>query len=99
MIKRRALINMHTQFENIPKEWLNVIEPHVVRGPFLPCWMWSGAVDRNGYPYIRADGKIIMAHRFVAKLFWDFGDAYVTRSCGVRNCVNPNHVEINQRHP
>ena len=100
MFKRRALINIHTQLENVPKEWLNVIEPHVVRGAFLPCWVWTGAVDRNGYPHMRVERKMVMAHRFVAKIFYDFPDAYfVSLSCGVRNCVNPNHIKITARHP
>ncbi len=100
MKKRRPLINIHTQLENIPKEWLNVIEPHVVRGAFLPCWVWAGAVDGNGYPYLNVDGKMVMAHRFVARIFYDFPDEYyVSKSCGVRNCVNPNHLTITARHP
>jgi len=100
MLKRRALINVHTQLENIPKEWLNVIEPHVVRGAFLPCWVWTGALDRNGYPVMNTDGKMVMAHRFVAKVFWDFDDSYyVTRTCKVQNCVNPNHLKVTNKHP
>jgi len=94
---------MSTTFENIPKEWLNVIEPKVMRGAFLPCWIWTGALDKNGYPIIYLDrGKTIMAHRFVAKLFWRFPeDWYVSRSCGTQNCVNPNHLtptKFNPRH-
>ncbi len=95
MNKKRALINMHTRFENIPKEWLNQIEPFVVRGPFLPCWVWCGALDRNGYPIKNVDGVMVMVHRYVAKIFYDFPDNwYVKRECNVQNCVNPNHLVI-----
>lgn len=100
MKKRRPLINMLTQLENIPKEWLNHVEPRVVRGSFLPCWVWCGAVDQNGYPIMRVAGKIVMVHRFVAKIFWDFpNDYYVRRKCSVNNCVNPNHLHITAMHP
>lgn len=95
MIKRRPLINLITQLGNVPKEWLNHIEPKIVRGPFLPCWVWSGALDRNGYPVMYVEGTQHMAHRFVAKLFYDFPDIwYVTQSCNVRNCLNPGHLVI-----
>jgi len=99
MIKRRALFNIHTQLENVPKEWLNHVEPHVVRGAFLPCWVWAGACDRNGYPIMRVDDGMVMVHRFVAGLFWTFDKSYyVRRTCKVNNCVNPNHLHITSRH-
>ncbi len=95
MIKRRPLFNLITRFENVPKEWLNHVEPHVVRGPFLPCWVWSGGLDRNGYPILWVEGKMVMVHRFVAKIFYDFPpNWYVTRECLVQNCVNPSHLVI-----
>jgi len=95
MIKRRPLINLLTKLENIPKEWLNHVEPFIVRGPFLPCWVWSGALDKNGYPIKNVDGKMMMMHRFVARLFYDFPDEwYVTRSCNVQNCLCPSHLVI-----
>lgn len=99
MIKRRALFNALTKLENIPKEWLNHVEPHVVRGAFLPCWVWAGACDRNGYPIMRVDGSIVMVHRFVASLFWTFDKGhYVKRTCNVNNCVNPNHLVVTGKH-
>lgn len=97
LIKRRPLINLLTQFGNVPKEWLNHIEPKIVRGPFLPCWVWSGALDRNGYPTFYVEGDMVMAHRYVAKLFYIFPDEwYVTQSCNVRNCLNPTHIVIKE---
>lgn len=95
MKKRRPLFNMITRLENIPKEWLNHIEPKIVRGPFLPCWVWTGALDRNGYPVMNVDGAMVMVHRFVAKIFYIFPEEwFVTRSCNVQNCLNPNHIVI-----
>jgi len=96
-MKKRPLINMLTSLENIPKEWLNHVEPKVVRGAFLPCWIWAGAVDKNGYPIMRDGNTIIMMHRYVAKLFYKVGKTdYVKRSCGINNCVNPNHVYVSK---
>lgn len=93
--KRRPIFNMITRLENVPKEWLNHVEPKIMRGPFLPCWVWTGALDRNGYPVMQFEGQTIMMHRFVAKIFYNFPDSwYVTRSCNVQNCLNPAHIVV-----
>jgi hypothetical protein len=99
LVKRRALINLHTQLENIPKEWLNVIEPKVFRGAFLPHWIWSGAVCKS-YPVIYVDRKQIGALRFIAKIFYEFPDDWhVDLSCHYPGCVNPNHIRVRKFHP
>lgn len=101
IIKKRPLFNLNTAFENVPKEWLNHIEPRVTRGPFLPCWVWHGSIDDNGYPRMRIDdNKVVKVHRWVAGLFWDFpDDYYVKQTCGCRNCVNPTHLKVTLNNP
>lgn len=104
MFKRiRPLINMQSTLETIPTEWLRYIEPHVMRGRFLPCWIWMGATDKNGYPVLwirEGDSRSYkMVHRYVASLFYEFDRSMtVRRTCGTLNCVNPSHIQITARH-
>ena len=105
IIRKRPLFNMKTSFENIPGEWLRHVEPKVMRGAWLPCWVWQGGTDRNGYPQMQVKNietgkrETVMVHRFVAALFYDFDPCLtVRRTCGTINCVNPNHVEVTRQH-
>jgi len=98
--KRRALINVRTSLENVPKEWLNQIEPKIFRGAFLPCWVWSGALDNNGYPIMNVDGRQMSVAKMVAKIFYEFPeDWHVDRSCHNKSCLNPNHIRVRKFHP
>ena len=99
------MINGATPIKDVPREWLRYVEPYIERN-LGPCWIWVGALDRQGYPKISiakdlVTGKAstVMVHRYVAGMFWDFPKKYyVTQSCGVRNCVNPNHLIISKWH-
>lgn len=65
------------------------------------CWLWRGLKDRNRVPnYVDSRGRFLKAHR------WSYytlgrgrgrprpakGDVYQT--CGVRACVNPDHLSF-----
>src|SRR4051812_36029554 len=75
-IKVRPLFRSDT-LDNIPHEWLRSVEPHVMRGAFLPCWIWAGNIDEHGYPRLHyrdpttGRSKYIYVHRLVVKMFWD----------------------------
>ncbi|WP_234057935.1 hypothetical protein [Microbacterium sp. NFH-22A-Y] len=49
------------------------------------CWLWTGAINHNGYGIFAVDGKkVARAHRV----------AYVEElGCTSRACVNPRHLE------
>jgi hypothetical protein len=98
---RRPIIDMDTRLRDMPLDWLRYVEPKIMRGPYLPCWIWTGSVDKNGYPFIRDPHlkKIVMCHIWVARMFYDFEGEYVTRTCSRRNCVNPNHLLVTAEHP
>jgi hypothetical protein len=97
---KRPLIEMSSRLQDIPIEWLRLVEPKLVRGPYLPCWIWVGLLDQKGHPLIRnpASNKVEQGHRFVASLFWDFPPHfYVKFSCQHTNCLNPKHLIPTER--
>lgn len=62
------------------------------------CWLWTGAVDRDGYGSFTAffDGqkKFLRAHRFAYQLCKGeiAHGLFVCHSCDVPLCVNPDHL-------
>lgn len=58
------------------------------------CWIWRGAVLRNGYGRVRAGERMFSAHRFAWIL--ENGEIpnglSVLHRCDVRACVNPAHL-------
>lgn len=92
----RPLITLSTPLRDVPTEWLKHIEPHVIRGAFLPCWVMSKPLNPgSGLVHIRVDGKYTTALRYIAKLFWEFPENYrVTTLCETVGCCNPAHLYI-----
>lgn len=106
--KKRPLINLQTRLENIPTAWLQNIEPRVQRRGFEDrgCWIWTGTVNGHGYPQLgiydfeKDKRTTVEARRAIAHMFYNFLDdeVYVRTRCGVRNCVNPNHIVVTKIH-
>ena len=62
------------------------------------CIEWIGSKDANGYGKFRYQGKPQMAHRVALQLEGiDIYKKTITRKCGNRSCVNPDHFEIKAR--
>lgn len=64
--------------------------------PFLgPCWVWTDALDRDGYGNFGVDGAHLRPHRFAYELLvGPIPDGLVLdHLCRVRRCVNPTHLE------
>lgn len=59
------------------------------------CWLWTGAIDRDGYGQFWSDGAMVKAHRFAHELHVGPvpDDLTIDHLCRVRNCVNPAHLE------
>jgi len=66
------------------------------------CWVWTGALDNNGYATFRRSVKNdpscpkIPVHRFCLELIQGQpvpNDLEVDHLCKIRNCVNPEHLE------
>lgn len=58
------------------------------------CWIWLGAVNKDGYGKIKVKGKHLTSHR----LSWELHNgeipngAHVLHRCDVTGCVNPAHL-------
>lgn len=60
------------------------------------CWIWKGAVKKDGYGYVRWEGKVRLAHRVLYEYMRSTipVDLTLDHLCRVRCCVNPSHLEI-----
>lgn len=57
------------------------------------CWLWTGAIGKDGYGIVKAECVTMSAHRLSFILFkQEPGDLQVLHRCDVPNCVNPEHL-------
>lgn len=59
------------------------------------CWIWTGLVSRDGYGYLRFDGRNRLAHRvsYVIARGPIPDGLTIDHLCYVKNCMNPAHLE------
>jgi hypothetical protein len=74
-----------------------VVWPKVKKTP--QCWLWTGAIECQGYGFIHRDGKHLPAHRVV----WEMlrgpipPGHHLHHKCHNRSCVNPDCLEMLSR--
>lgn len=65
------------------------------RGHDTPCWVWQRTINHCGYGMLNDAGKTRTAHR----TYYERANGEVPHGldldhlCGVRACVNPDHLE------
>lgn len=84
----------------LPKQLESKIQPE----PNSGCWLWTGALERQGYGHFNNKGKYRPAHRSVYQhlVCAEIDGLEIDHLCRTRCCVNPDHLEavtkeINQR--
>ena len=60
--------------------------------PFSGCLTWTGDVDKDGYGYIRVDGKKKFTHRVAYSLAKGEPKNFVCHTCDTPGCINPDHL-------
>lgn len=71
------------------------LEEKYIPEPMSGCWLWTGAINKSGYPNINVwKFGSVGAHRLVYEMeigpLPDGADA--CHKCDVRSCVNPAHI-------
>lgn len=62
------------------------------------CYLWTAAKNNIGYGMFRYFGKMRTTHRIMAE--WegfDIKNKDVYHTCGVYNCVNPQHLLVGSK--
>jgi HNH endonuclease len=76
---------------------LERFEEKYIPEPNSGCWIWVGALDRDGYGRFYVDGTAtsVSAHRISYALFKDIlaSDLQLDHLCRNRLCINPDHLE------
>lgn len=63
------------------------------------CWLWKGALNKQGYGVYAINRRAFLAHRVAWKLFVDTipTGKCVLHRCDISNCVNIKHLFIGTR--
>ena len=63
---------------------------------FDPCWIWTAAVNAKGYGVMGVKKGSTLAHVISYNLHVGHvpSGMQIDHLCRVRNCVNPNHLEV-----
>jgi hypothetical protein len=72
------------------------IEARIKRLPETGCWIWTGALSRQGYSYISVKGRMFRVHRLTYEAATGSeipAGLVIDHLCRVRSCVNPDHLE------
>lgn len=76
---------------------IKAFEARVERVPFSGCWLWTGALNKDGYAHlcVKRNSTRVLAHRFSFQKF--VGpipeELEIDHLCRNRCCVNPHHLE------
>ncbi len=73
----------------------------VDKSPSSGCWLWTGEKSAKGYgrfviSFVSGKRKRVYAHRFSWEQTHDKipDTLQIDHLCGIKNCVNPDHMEV-----
>lgn len=77
-----------------PRKPLNEYYFKTNMGYQSPCWIWNGAVSKEGYGHMKANCKNVRAHVY---FFLEYRGEYdrtqhLHHLCNIRLCVHPWHL-------
>lgn len=89
---------MQIRLDDTARFWSKVDKdgPLPTWAPFLgPCWLWTTAVDKDGYGKHFVKGKTVTSHRYSYESATGspLGSAVIDHLCRVRRCIRPDHLE------
>lgn len=94
MIQRKVAIKKHAELVSLVKRFFDKVE--ICREDKRWCWIWTSALDQNGYGLFWFNGRSVYAHRFMYEI--SIGKIPegmdVLHVCDTRNCVNPRHFFV-----
>jgi len=72
-----------------------LLEKQVMQLTESGCWIWMGALRKDGYGKLRRNGKDWRAHRWIYQQLKGTlkRGLELDHLCHTRCCVNPNHLE------
>lgn len=72
--------------------FMEKVSPEALTG----CWLWTGAVDQNGYGCMTVNHENIRAHRFAMREIAGnlIEGLDVCHHCDTPSCVNPGHLFV-----
>jgi len=82
-----------------PKPILGRLMGLCVAEPNSGCWLWTGALYKNGYAAFGIQYRIGWRARLAHRISYELhvgqipSDRIIDHKCKTRSCVNPHHLE------
>ena len=92
-IALRSYLKLRPELKPV-KTPIERFESLIERVPLAGCWLWTGAVNKNGYGKVKIERKHLTAHRWSWMIHkGSIPDGlHVLHRCDVPGCVNPEHL-------
>lgn len=72
---------------------LKILEENSIPVTETGCHLWLGATRASGYAYLYDPLRYRLLHVLISQVRGDTPSEHVRHLCGVRICVNPNHIK------